>query len=372
MAEPVSTRQQLRRAIARQARMTFFRRYQAGQLTPDTTSSTAELICSSLVQEDHFWQNGYVYVSAGEQERRIADFEASRKAIIPEYAFSPAPADSDFFEIFEIWPPSFIHDAINQANREGGQYYPDVVVDETIVLEEDKLEYALSGLAKQPLDLLQVWIENTGESKTGTADGGDSTYIQLETTQSLADVTADWWLSIYGGTGKGQLRQVGSVNDGLHRVLPSSAFATNPDSTSKYRLWDPTVQEEGWDDLSYFGTDVDEYPTELWLRSNYFSRRGLRVRLVYTHVPDDLSADSSETEVPLQYIMYKALSILHDQVVGDNRADRQKHNDLAEGYDRLARDYSSRMRRYIPARTVRMEGTTHTVWPSSPGNPMDW
>ena len=149
MAEPTKTRAQLRRDIARNMRMEFARRRgDSGTLTTDSATVPAD---TKLAQAVDFWNGSYIFIVSGAaigEVRRISDFGASGVMTL-EYGLSAAPG-LVAYEIHTLFNADDIHAAINKAIEAGWRHWPDVVVDETQILQEDTLAYSLTGLASSP------------------------------------------------------------------------------------------------------------------------------------------------------------------------------------------------------------------------------
>src|SRR3990167_6538278 len=120
MAEITYTRVDIRRAIGRTSRQEFFLRYgNDSAITADSDASTVLVTFADpafITQDTDYWQNDWLYdVTLGE-ERTILN-SSSGGGIDVEFPFSVAASSGDSFEIWGLWPPSVIHDAINRANR---------------------------------------------------------------------------------------------------------------------------------------------------------------------------------------------------------------------------------------------------------------
>jgi hypothetical protein len=171
---------------------------------------------------------------------------------------------------------------------------------------------------------------------TGTATSG-TTAALTNSAGPFASVGAGWLISIYGGTGAGQLRTVGSATSTA--VTPSLAFTTAPDSTSKYAVWDPDEQTNQWEQILSASFDAKEYPSYIYLTKAFPTSLGLRMRLEYTHKPSALTSDASVTAVPTEFLISKILSILFGQKVNDNRVDRNRYANLEEYRRQIAEQY---------------------------------
>jgi len=335
MAEPTKTRKQLRRAVSKASKSRFFRTYSDGEIPLSGTPSAISLPSTDyLVQGDNYWKNSFVYVVETQEERPISDFDNATAVLTPEYPFTAAPDSTDSIEIHDRWSPGEIHDAINWSIEEAGKKFPDSVEDETLILLEDKLQYDISGLSEKVWMPLQVWIERTATSMTGTATAGTTDSITVPSGVDLSSVDTDWKVSIYCGTGSQQVADVTAVSTTTQII--SAMFDTAPSTDSKYRLWDAAEEKYVWEKIAAVKFDQLEFPTYIRFASSYSSLLGMRMRLVYLSVPSVMDDDADTTVIPEQYIVHKSLSYLHDLMVQDVRADRQMHANAAEYHEALA------------------------------------
>src|SRR5688572_12214878 len=149
MSEPTKTLQQLRRLIARELEMPFFKKYSAGFLDADAGGSTSTLIDSVLTQKDKYWNGAWLYRVASQEASLITNFTASDNKLFLEVPITTI-ADGDDYEIHSIWNAYDIHDAINAAIRDSRRVFFETITDETVIVEEDQLEYSISSLTKTP------------------------------------------------------------------------------------------------------------------------------------------------------------------------------------------------------------------------------
>src|SRR3990167_9333480 len=320
MAEPTATRAAIRQAIGRLARMPFYLRYGTGSIVLGSTEHTVtQLAAAELTQPEKFWQAQYAWIVESSAERRVTEYDVGSTAglLSLEYALSAAAASSDSIEITSIWPPTQIHEAINAAIASASKHYPDVVTDESLVLEENKMVYSLSGLTSTPWQILQVYVEQPASSITGQP---------------------------------------------------------TPATTSFYRYWDAGDQQIDWYRVHDVNFDNVEYPDNLYFSELYSGSYGARIRLKYLSNNNSLAADSDVTTVPVLYISHKVLSLLHDSLIGDNRVDRSVHASLAEYYDSLAEKYLVQTPRRRPAGTLwRGEASgAQSTRNDSIGDPLKW
>jgi len=386
MAEPTVARSTLRKAIARTARMQFFLRYPAGSLTftaggdSNASANDAEVwYCTKLTQAEGWWTNAYIYTTSTDTdrnnvERRLVDFNADADALYLEYPCETAeiPTTDDTFELYDIWPPTQIHDAINDSIRDSWQEFPEVLVDETLVVEEDKKEYDISGLSRTPASVLQVYVERSQSRRQGVISTVTDSDEFGDTSMDLSDVTSTTWrASVYKGTGAGQLFTIASASTTTQLFTVETSAVVNPDTTSKIVVWDSGDEDLNWYRVHALRFDRFDYPNKMYIQGEPSASWGLRYRMIYVPEPDEMTADTDTTVVPRFFILHKALSILHDSLVEDNRADSRRHMEIAENHDRLARDYALRHPRRYPSFTLWSEGQISEGYGIDP-NPLGW
>ena len=387
MAPPTTTRSSIRRALGRNARLEFFMRYGAGYVALTSAGDTTALVLTStsLSQDTDFWKAAWVYAVESSEERYITQ-SSSDGALHMEFAETAASTSGDLIEIWDQWPPSAVHQAINQAHRNSWRFFPDIRICENVIICEDKLKY---GLATSDLngpdtaddnpavaEVLQVWIERSNNAVNGQITSTSATSNAANDTESTPDTDADsdYLISFYDGVGVGQLREVVSWDsDGL--ITWDTEAATEPDTTTKYKIWHPEVgaQVEDWYKLTAARFVPLEYPDYMYLTQRYPSAYGLRMRLIYSAQTTDFADDTATTYVPEEWLLWKTLAILHAGVVGDNRADRASEAGLASYYDELAQKFVADEGRTLPAMThwVEKDVSGYSAY-SDDQNPLGW
>lgn len=345
MSEPTNTRKTLRRAIAQELKMPFFRRYTTGELTFDTTTTTSKVIDADLTQKDSFWNGSWFYGLFAGDMSIIRSFDAANNAGQLEMPMATLPSDTDSraYEIHTAWNASEIHAAINRSIQAVGRIFPVSTVDSTIIMQENKLEYSVTGLALSPFVINKIFVENAGTIITGVATAGGATSITVQSVPS--DIDTAWKISIYAGTGAGQIRNYAS---NVGNVITVIAWTTQPDSTSKYAMWDPTEELYPWSQIRAVATDSKEFPDVIRFAQLMPQYYGMRIRIEYLSLPQELSSDTDATIVPKEYIVNKAISILHGQSIGDTKSDRDLHFAEQQRYEKAADLYVSRYAPHDP------------------------
>jgi hypothetical protein len=384
MSLPTSTRAELRRAIAGELSMPFFRRYPS-YLTFDTGSSTdgTYVVDSDLAQPDGYWNNMWLYISANVSTatgatlddnvgsvRLIDQFDNKENKLFLEYALPQGATNKDRYEIHENWNANEIHNAINRAIRDGFPDFFNTVEDKTLVLKEDTLEYDISALTNRPWVISEVYIERPYDSITGTATSGAATSL-TDTSADFSDATTSHYISIYDGTGTGQLRacttgtSAGVINIGV-------AWTTNPDSTSKYRFWDSREQRDRWYRVTSAHFDKLEYPSVLYLSKLYYGDYGARIKLVYATDALEMDDDADTTTVPKEFVIYKAIEFLASSRVSNTKADRERFAVLEQTYSAKAEIYRQKHANRMDTTMWQESDPTSPSAIPSDGDPLGW
>lgn len=374
MAEPTLTRQELRRSLARELRMDFARRYGASTLT--FVTNTSNVTDTKLTQATDFWKNQFLFIYSGNAAGNVRRITASTSggALTLEYSLGAVPSIGDGYEIHAIWSADDLHQALNRSIRDSFPAFFDVVLDESIVLSQDQLEFDLTALATLPFRIKQVYREvNIGQVLRGTATSGTTTYLADTALigRLTGIVTSNWKIGIYYGTGKGQLRSVASIVDATGRVLPSAVWTTTPDTTSRYTLWDPTVQRKEWDRVMAARFDNFDWPSTLYLYRVPAYEWGMRLRLKYLARCTQLAAETDTTVLPEAYLLSDAQAMLYGQMVNDSRADRQRYAALSQEHAKAAMDFKASRAFREPAGTLWQDEEMGGRYFDS-ANPMGW
>jgi hypothetical protein len=367
MAEPSITLTNLRRMVCRELKMRFFLRYGAGFLDADSGTTTS-LVDTALTQKDKFWNNSWVYRVASQQAALITNFTAQDDTVNLETAVT-AFASGDDYEIHDLWNAYEIHEAINQAIRDVRRTFIETITDETLIVQEDVLAYALSSLTRAPFVISRVYLEQPSSVYRGQLTAAGATTATVENAGILTGVTSSWKISIYDGTGKGQIRNISSVASAVATV--SVAWTTQPDSTSKYALWNPTEQTYDWypwDALRYDSSK--EFPDYLYFSMRPTDFYGMRIRIEYVALPQELSAEADVTYVPTSYLLPSVVSKLHGQKIGDNRSDRDLHFGEARRYAEMAEGWMIRNAPHRP--DVGMLRQHSNKYQPNAENPLNW
>jgi hypothetical protein len=345
--------------------MPFFRRYAAGFLTADS-GDTVSFVDTDLTQVDDFWKRTWVYRIASQEVSQIVKFNARLNQVFLEAPIT-SMTGSSLYEIHSLWNALEIHKAINDAIHDVERVFVDTVTDETFVIQEDVREYDLTALTRDPYLVNKIWIESPSTVRRGRAVSGGATTITLESSSLLTDVNTSWMISIYAGTGKGQVRSIVSV---LGAQATVAAWTTNPDSTSKYALWDASRETYDWYPFPKIRFDAKEFPSLMYFAVRPTSFYGMRIRVEYSALPVPLTTEASTTTVPESYITFAAMAKLHSDRVGDNRADRDLHFGESKRFEEMAAQY---LMRNTPHRPDRMIFTASDgAFQPDMANPLNW
>lgn len=348
MAEQTYTLAQLRRDICTELQMPFFRRY-GGPLAADGATTTTQLVDADLTQGDDFWAGQWFYHIDTQAAAYINTFLANTDAALLEKAITGLNS-GDAYEIHAIWNAYDIHRAINRAIEMDGKAFPETSTDQTMVLGEDQLAYSLAGLAKKVWIPAKIWLERATSVTRGQATAGGASSI-TDSAVDFTGVTNAFLVSIYHGTGKGQVRNVASLT-GIHQINTSVAWTTVPDATSKYAVWNPSKEVYDWFQVRAARWDSKEFPDILYLKSRYPSLYGMRIRIEYMVHPTAIALEADTTIVPKEYVLARACSILHGQAIGDNRFNRDMHYAEHVRYQQRADEILGKYHPHTPDITV--------------------
>ena len=139
-------------------------------------------------------------------------------------------------------------------------------------------------------------------------------------------------------------------------------------------LWDAAEEKLGWSRMKNVHFSSKEWPNFMRLYAPIYAYRGSRLRLKYSTVPSTLTAETSTTVVPQEYIIPKAISILAKTRVGDNRVDRQRYAILADEYNKEAELYKARNFFRLPDMDMFLEGRDlpDELVQDPNGDPLGW
>ncbi len=354
MAEPTYARDALRREICRQLQMPFFT-YFASSSIIDASSTTLKILDASLAQRDDFWKGAWYYqIDGGEagEISKVVSFIELDNALFLQTPLTGSPSAGETYELHSGFNAVQIHAAINRSIEEGAfPAFFDVVTDETLILEEDSLDYSLTSLSSLAYKILKVWIEVRSNVSRGLATAGAATTLTDTNGNFNTSADSDWRISIYDGTGKGQIRTVSSATASV--VTVSVAWTVNPDTTSKYAFWDGSEDLEDWYRVRAVRFDSKEWPNILRLVRNYEYLEGMRIRIEYMSKPSAIATESATTVVPQGYIVPRVLSYLYDRKRTDNRVDRRLASDESDKQFELSEIYR---------RTNAFQAPDGTVW----------
>lgn len=341
MAESTTTLQSLRRSVARQLRMPFIMRVGDSSIVDSGTGTT--VVDAALVQTiTDFWKGHWYYRISDQVYSLITAFNTSTDTLTTEKTYSPVHAAADVFEIHSVWNAGEIHAAINRAIDTVKKVFPITGTDESLVIREKYLNYSLSGISNL-WKVQKVWVEYRDNSVTGSVVSATNGAAVLDAAMP-SDVDTNWKITIYAGTGAGQIRNISS-GAGTTTCSVSINWTTNPDSTSKYRIFDASEERITWRPFTDYRLDNAEFPDTMYVNSDYSLYHGLRFRIEYLSLQAALSAEADTTIIPAEYLINKTCSILHGALIASTKADRDLHYAEFKRYDEMANEY---LARYAP------------------------
>lgn len=378
MARQIITRAALRRNIAIRLSMPFALRIPDGYAAATGGSTTTLIDTANLLQADDTWNNQWaLLLSTGSDViRKIVDFAQTSKTLTFEYAVPVVPSSDMNYEIHSIYNAIEIHNAINQAIQSGFPAFFDTTEDASIVVQEDKLEYSLTSISPSIHRVHEVWLERPSHRIQATVasysdDGTDGTLV-LDAV-ALSGVSSDWKLSCYDGTAEGELHDVKSVVAGTYSVTIDGLPTTNFVDGDKILLWDAREQYDDWYRLKFIRITPKEWPSKLHITTGLDGFLGCRIKIIYSTVPQKLTADTSTTVVPEEYVTLSAMATLFASRMNDNRVDRQRYAMLHEEYLREAELYKRMNAFRAPDIDLFLEGEDEGISDLRyDGNPLGW
>ena len=388
MAEPLTSRVTLRREIARDLGMPFFRRFPSGITVQDSATSglssgsdSAGIRDSRLNQPREYWKNTWIYDPVQAEQRKVIDFIRDAKKLLVEFPFTVAPTTATAIEIFSIHTPEEIHLAINDAITDAFPAFYDVVTYESMIVEEDKLEYELAtnntdgrGVLTNPYRIKNVWIERTGSGGTHQATAGDTLSIS-DSDADFSGVDTGWSVGIYAGAGAGQYAVVSSIDTASGKLNVTGGWLVSPSTASKFRAWDRLAELYPWEPLTALEFDAKDYPNKMRLLERMPDKVGLRFRIQYVGQPQALTVDTAETAVPKQYVKHAVIGKLLAQRARSKPGEIEKYTGLAQIEVQMAEKYKQDFAFDLPDQTLWTE-QTHSMRGRADffdaDNPMDW
>lgn len=347
MTAPTITLQELRRAICRELRMPFFRRVGATSAC-DTGSTATKIIDASLTQPDKYWNNNFIYWIDTQTSSLINVFNANSHELLLEKSVGETPTVGDTYEIHSIWNAEDIHEAINRAIKSSRQSFFSPTVSEATCLKDDVLQYDISGLSVTPWVLNKIYIELPGQAIRFYAASSTAITVTAPAGVDLTDVDSTWYVTIRAGAGAGQVRAVTNV---AGQVISVAAWGTNPDTTSYVTVINPN--DSSWYPVHNFHTDALEYPQYVRLTMRNPDFYGGRIRYEYLGVSAELSTEASTTIIPEEYLVNKACSLLHGQVLNGTKADKESHYAEFKRYQEEADSFLVRNAPHAPSILIR-------------------
>ncbi len=367
MTETTRTLTSLRREICTSLQMPFFRRYRAGYLDVAAGSTTTKIVNASLTQRDKFWNGAWFYSVPTQETSLIRFFASNDNSFSIEVPLAIAPSVGDDFEIHSGWNSIDIHTAINRAIADAGRVFPETSESKDYVLQTDKLEYDLTTLTVKPWIITKIFVENRGNVQRGMLVSATATTFVVESATILTQATSNWKVSIYEGTGAGQIRSIASVAGAEGTVL---AWTTTPDSTSKYAVWDANEDLTTWTPIDGYRFDNKEFPSTLYIYSRMESHYGMRLSIEYMSLPVELVAETDITTIPASYIVPASLSFLYGQRIPHTKADKEVYYAESKRYLDMAEKYMTGNRPHRP--DVRLQSPDGSLTIRRSDNPLGW
>jgi len=345
------TRKTLRQTIARR-----ISDYRLGTATGGTTTTLVDTARTETTTNN--WM-GYLYITSGalaDTELDIISYTTGQFTFAQQASSLAAGVT---YELWSKWRPSDVNEAINIALRSAYAAWFTEAMSDSLVVCDETLEYTLPTMTQ----LCNVAIENCDEYWSGTATGGS--------TSSLIDTAHAWTVNayagyhcvIYDGTGAGQYALVASnTATTLNLTTTGYNWTVAPDTTSLYMVKNVAERTRDFHRISAYYEVPRRNPTKLYLTANY--PEGMYIRLHYVFEPAELTADTATTNVPVEFIVNKAMAELYLMRTNDIGFDGlETYAGKAAQHQALADEYVKKHAMRFPPVTIRREIETWTAAP---------
>lgn len=283
------------------------------------------------------------------EERRVTDYVNSTDTITVEYAFTAAVANGDVYSLRKIHPRSRYVRAINYALESATGLYEDLQYSEQRCVRSNRLEETLANLtAATCRHIYKIWVTTYDVLTDSTATAGAAGTL-TDTAQSWATSGADspgaqsMYVTIYNGTGAGQVRTVSSNTSTVLTV--SSNWTTNPSTDSEYKV---LRAERDKVPVRVVNAYIDWGNREVLF--GWQPEEGQIYRVEWGREPVALSAAADTTSVPRHFVMLKAQEFLWERLIGKGAYPNAA--DAAERFRAKAQVYALENPQVKPADTL--------------------
>jgi hypothetical protein len=254
------------------------------------------------VENEAYWKSYWAYISdttdeaAPEgEEAMVTAFTARTTTLSLAPALTAAVGAGDTYELRRFWSATAIHAAIDHALEEAAVQFPNDSEDETVVIQEDVLDYTIPSTIDY---VYSVSLLNHEVLYRSTATAGAALSLTDSTQAWTVNALAGMEVAVYSGTGAGQYRTISSNT--ATALTVSVAWVTNPDSTSKYLVKDLTDEVPIVTRL----TNYIDIGGKLHFRQ--LLDEGQRLRIAYRPLHVTLATDAATTTLPKTYVVYRA------------------------------------------------------------------
>lgn len=306
------TRAALRNLIGQRTGQPFFRKFGTVSAVASASGTTTTLIDSKLLrEEDNYWRGSFIYFPATDELREITAFDSATYRVSWLSALTNATTSGTPYEIWSQFTPIDVHNALDSALRQAWPFFFQVAQADAITITQNTgLQYTIPtslGVRRLAQVYLKVF-ENTPALVTSL---GDTTQVITSTgTFSTDDVGK--YITVYDNADSaiGDVRQIEEVTDSS-TVVVSEDFTEALPVGAKFKIVDvssPYVQQRL---LQNWVADKPDNPTKVWVGAHLGGCEGDILTLVYEAEYSTLTADDSETDCPVDFIVNGALANLY-------------------------------------------------------------
>jgi hypothetical protein len=288
-------------------RQPFFERFGVNYLTATGGSTTTLVDTVNLKQDDNFWKGFYLYLPDRGTTRIVSGFTQS-SSTITFLESTTAITSGTKYELWGIFSPIDIHNALNQALRDAWPYFFEDRQD-YVVITSDFPTQVSPTFTLTPRWVYDVSLEIPGScvSSVVTQRSGTNTYLIDGNRTFTSDDIGDE-IRIYDGTAAGDRRTIISIVS-PHVVQVNAAWSALPDTTSRYVQVD--TAQSVYIPISHWESVPRNAPTTIIHSLSGSALAGRLMRISYEAEYSPLTTESSATTCPAEFLELSAISRLY-------------------------------------------------------------
>lgn len=326
---------ELRAGIARALNMPFQSLFVSGQ--SQITAGANTYTDSNLTQDNNFWKHQWLFIPSLNHIARITGNTGGVLSVDRFLSFT----GSRNYEIYQIFSPVDLLWAINQSIQSSYPYYYDNHFFDYFAYGVSK--YPLSVFPNTPAGVRMVYLELPRQPYHAVISNISYANEVVTLTGQFDPVPLQGWVVVVEPPDYKGIPFAGTVQTAnsttITFALPQTvANVLTFQADSRIHYYNPNLSTLMT--YSYVKLNRDEFPDDLHLEVQP-SYIGLRMKIVYTSIPQAIQFDGS-TIVPAGYIIPKSVSLLAASKMMDTRIDTRRWQALIEIYSQQAEQFKQR------------------------------